>query len=265
MKKTKSSKLKITPPTKGRRSTPPSKAERPSKRPDPANAAPQKPQASRTVTAPSDEPARTARPYRAAMTMRDLARYFSEGPPPPADDSTEEAEDARPQRDPRDAEGADEPESVPRPPRSRSSSRGNAVSLARKDLRPLPTRGVDERAELRTASSNKLPAQPRRPSADRIALAGKPIARLSARVDGTSSKADGATRIEATTVPHLLVPVAQIMKLRLDHRAGFLLANIDGRTNVQMLVDLASLSRSEVERILRELMTLGVVAVASRV
>lgn len=58
--------------------------------------------------------------------------------------------------------------------------------------------------------------------------------------------------------------VMQISKLRLDHRSGFLLANIDGRTNVRTLIDVASMTRAEVERILRQLTALGVVSLARK-
>lgn len=74
--------------------------------------------------------------------------------------------------------------------------------------------------------------------------------------------ADKTVRIEATLIPRLLVSPRQILNLRLDHRAGFILSNIDGRTNVSTLVELASIPRNEVDGILRQLVAAGAISLA---
>ena len=62
-------------------------------------------------------------------------------------------------------------------------------------------------------------------------------------------------------IPRVVKPTNEITSLRLDHRAGFLLANVDGETGVQALVDLSGLPKDEVLAILRRLVKMGVVTI----
>jgi hypothetical protein len=63
------------------------------------------------------------------------------------------------------------------------------------------------------------------------------------------------------SVPRLLKSKAEIAAAPIDHRAGFLLAHIDGTTNVQGLVDIAGMAENEVHEILERLRRLGIVAI----
>jgi hypothetical protein len=52
----------------------------------------------------------------------------------------------------------------------------------------------------------------------------------------------------------------ELKRLPLDHRAGYLLSRIDGTMDLETLVEVASLSRQEVLRMVRDLLESGVVA-----
>jgi len=88
--------------------------------------------------------------------------------------------------------------------------------------------------------------------------------RVSIREDnigkGIKSVADavGAT---GRVVPKLLKSKAEIAAAPIDHRAGFLLAHVDGVTSVAGLVDICGMPEEEVEQILERLRRLGIVAV----
>jgi hypothetical protein len=60
-------------------------------------------------------------------------------------------------------------------------------------------------------------------------------------------------------VPWLMLSYAQVMSLGLDHREGFLLSLIDGRTNVETLFELASMPKRDVLRILARWLAMGVI------
>ena len=62
-------------------------------------------------------------------------------------------------------------------------------------------------------------------------------------------------------VPRVLLSPEDILRLALDHREGFLLSLIDGQTNVEHLLELASMPRKEVLRLLARWMATGVIAV----
>ena len=61
-------------------------------------------------------------------------------------------------------------------------------------------------------------------------------------------------------VPVLRVAPAQLAKLGLDHRAGFVLSMIDGATAIETLIDMSGLPRVDVLRILDEVVQSGAVA-----
>jgi hypothetical protein len=63
----------------------------------------------------------------------------------------------------------------------------------------------------------------------------------------------------APSVPRLLLSKEEIAAAPIDHRAGFLLAHIDGVTSVQGLVDIAGMAEKEVHEILDRLRRLGIV------
>lgn len=62
-------------------------------------------------------------------------------------------------------------------------------------------------------------------------------------------------------MPKLLKTKAEIAAAPIDHRAGFLLAHVDGVTTVAGLVDVCGMAEEEVNDILDRLRRLGIVAV----
>ena len=62
-------------------------------------------------------------------------------------------------------------------------------------------------------------------------------------------------------IPKILKTKAEIAAAPIDHRAGFLLAHIDGKTAVQALVDIAGMPESDVHEILDRLRRLGIVVI----
>ncbi len=77
---------------------------------------------------------------------------------------------------------------------------------------------------------------------------------------GAAVKAD-AVRGTGQTIPKLLMSKAEIAAAPIDHRAGFLLAHIDGVTSVAALVDICGMPEDELNEILDRLRRLGIVAV----
>jgi hypothetical protein len=77
---------------------------------------------------------------------------------------------------------------------------------------------------------------------------------------GAAVKAD-AVRGTGRTIPKLLMSKAEIAAAPIDHRAGFLLAHIDGVTTVAALVDICGMPEDELTEILDRLRRLGIVAV----
>jgi len=61
-------------------------------------------------------------------------------------------------------------------------------------------------------------------------------------------------------VPHLAVRPEEVLWLNLDHRAGFLLAQIDGSVDYEALFALSGLPRLDTARILARLLADGVIA-----
>jgi hypothetical protein len=66
---------------------------------------------------------------------------------------------------------------------------------------------------------------------------------------------DGPGRL----VPKLVKTRSEIAAAPIDHRAGFLIAHVDGVTTVQGLVDIAGMPEEEVQEILERLRRLGIV------
>jgi hypothetical protein len=62
-------------------------------------------------------------------------------------------------------------------------------------------------------------------------------------------------------VPWLMLSHDDVLKLALDHREGFLLSLIDGRTSVETLLELAAMPRKEVLRVLARWLAMGVITV----
>ncbi len=89
-------------------------------------------------------------------------------------------------------------------------------------------------------------------------------ARASIRVDdvgaAVKSGAD-AIGVAGRQVPKIVRTKDEIAEAPIDHRAGFLLAHIDGVTTVQGLVDIAGMPENQVHEILDRLRRLGIVTI----
>jgi hypothetical protein len=60
-------------------------------------------------------------------------------------------------------------------------------------------------------------------------------------------------------IPWLMLSHVQVMDLELDHREGFLLSLIDGRTTVELLIEIAAMPKRDVLRILARWLAMGVI------
>ena len=173
---------------------------------------------------------------------------------------------------------------------------GSKPNRAAASVRPsVESASADRRRAVERASSKPSAKAPSRPPSDlakrasvggfsaveiatgRRAVsgtAGAPVAlavagparskRVSIREDnigkGITSVAD-AVGAAGRVVPRLLKSKAEIAAAPIDHRAGFLLAHVDGVTSVAGLVDICGMPQEEVELILERLRRLGIVAV----
>lgn len=62
-------------------------------------------------------------------------------------------------------------------------------------------------------------------------------------------------------VPRVVVPMEEITRLPIDHRAGFLLAHIDGTQTMEEILDVCAMPRGEALDLIAELASLGVLAI----
>ena len=62
-----------------------------------------------------------------------------------------------------------------------------------------------------------------------------------------------------SSVPVLAREQTEIMKMALDHRAGFFLAHVDGESNLETILDLVPLPEGEVLALVESLVALGVI------
>jgi len=63
-------------------------------------------------------------------------------------------------------------------------------------------------------------------------------------------------------VPHVVKTPEEIALLPLDHRAGFLLAHVDGHATIEEIFDVCAMPEDEAVLLLRELVELGVIVLA---
>jgi hypothetical protein len=66
-------------------------------------------------------------------------------------------------------------------------------------------------------------------------------------------------RIAMSCIPRRVMTERELLALPLDHRAGFVLAHIDGKTNIRTLVDVCSMSPEEIHTTIERLVELGVI------
>jgi hypothetical protein len=83
--------------------------------------------------------------------------------------------------------------------------------------------------------------------------------RLSTRPSMPSLMTDEAWARSMTGAPVVVVPPAELMRLPLDHHAGFLLSRMDGLIDIDTLIEICSMRRADALRLVRELCDSGVV------
>jgi hypothetical protein len=146
-------------------------------------------------------------------------------------------------------------------PVARPRSADGKVSSRPPGRKSLTTRPPSGRPMSSPPAGRPLESKP--PSS--ASPSGRPArsARASIRVDdvgaAVKSGAD-AIGVVSRQVPKIVRTKAEIAAAPIDHRAGFLLAHIDGVTSVQGLVDIAAMPENEVHEILERLRRLGIVA-----
>lgn len=62
-------------------------------------------------------------------------------------------------------------------------------------------------------------------------------------------------------VPTLAVSRAELSRLAIDHRAGFVLSHVDGVSSVETILDVSAMPHEETLRILTELAARGIVVI----
>ncbi len=172
----------------------------------------------------------------------------------------------RDERDPRSEPGS---RTVDGRPIKRADSARPAVGSSR----PAPTSGRPSPApsgrpvpsSARPTSARPTNARPASvrppPSAHGVSTGTARSARVSIREDnvGAAIHAEPA-RGSRRVVPKVLKSKAEIAAAPIDHRAGFLLAHVDGVTTVAGLVDICGMPEDQVNGILDRLCRLGIVA-----
>jgi hypothetical protein len=78
---------------------------------------------------------------------------------------------------------------------------------------------------------------------------------------GSGRNRTDAVGLAGRAVPKIVRTKEEIAAAPIDHRAGFLLAHVDGVTSVQGLVDVAGMPEADVHAILERLRRLGIVTI----
>lgn len=82
-------------------------------------------------------------------------------------------------------------------------------------------------------------------------------------IEDTDQELLAATRpppIPYGAVPRVCMKSAELVKLVIDHRSGFLLSHIDGQRSVDELIDISHLNREDAVGVLATLIALGAIA-----
>ena len=156
--------------------------------------------------------------------------------------------------------------------REEPSTDSSELKPAKPSFRPIEGRSVrPARAQEPKPISSKPPRRPLTSRPPKLASVPPPrsvgparSARPSVRVDdvgaAVKSGAD-AMGVAGRQVLKIVRTKGEIAEAPIDHRAGFLLAHIDGVTTVQGLVDIAGMPENEVHEILDRLRRLGIVTI----
>jgi hypothetical protein len=86
-----------------------------------------------------------------------------------------------------------------------------------------------------------------------------PAAGRSATVAPPAPPAAHLTLTERQSIPRLLKSMAEVSKLRIDHRAGFLLAHIDGNQTLEEILDICAMPTAEALALISSLKETGVI------
>lgn len=79
-----------------------------------------------------------------------------------------------------------------------------------------------------------------------------------------TSREQLAAAFTADRVPRVILATEEIADLPLDHRAGFLLAHIDGMSSMEQILDICAMPESEAIFIFRQLLVMGVIVFGHR-
>jgi hypothetical protein len=134
------------------------------------------------------------------------------------------------------------------------------VSYAASEVRIEESTGLFGREPMTTADSQPM----RRAGTLRLRLT--PYAREHAKDDGDTEDTPGAMleylrRLgPLEQVPHVVAAIQTILVARLDHREGFILSLVDGRMDIDALLDASPMPTHRTLRILQSLRARGLVA-----
>ena len=120
------------------------------------------------------------------------------------------------------------------------------------DRRPVERRG---------ALSSKPPPSREPDTGTRRKTLGAIRASIREDIVPASVRGLNALDLAGRAVPRIVKTKAEVAAAPIDHRAGFLLAHIDGTTSVQGLVDIAGMPENEVHEVLDRLKRLGIVQI----
>jgi hypothetical protein len=83
--------------------------------------------------------------------------------------------------------------------------------------------------------------------------------RLSTRPNMAAAVTDEAWARSMTGAPIVVIPPAELVRLPLDNKAGFLLSRMDGYIDLDTLVEVSAMRRADALRLVRDLYDSGVV------
>jgi hypothetical protein len=96
-------------------------------------------------------------------------------------------------------------------------------------------------------------------------LAATPTVSPPANMAGVATTAPPAgpaanlTLTERQSIPRILKSMAQVSKLKIDHRAGFLLAHVDGMQTLEEILDICAMPPAEALELIASLKDMGVI------
>lgn len=79
---------------------------------------------------------------------------------------------------------------------------------------------------------------------------------------GQGGVATPRPKLPLGSIPRKKMGAAQLLALPLDHRAGFVLAHIDGKTSMRTLLDVCGMSHDEIKDVLEHLVKLRAIDLA---